>query len=142
MADSYTDVVHKFYEAWANRDEGQILELLHPDVELRTSKSFIYADHSPYKGRAGVHSVMERLINDWDLFRMIPEEIQGAGDMVIARGRYLGTYLATGDKLNAEFVHVFKFQDGKIMLHHTYTDTAQFRDVVGADRAADSTQAG
>jgi ketosteroid isomerase-like protein len=50
--------------------------------------------------------------------------------MVIARGRYHGTHKASGFHLDAEYVHVFKFKDGKVVLQHTYTDTAQFRDAV------------
>jgi hypothetical protein len=42
---------------------------------------------------------------DGDNFRLMPEEITGAGAMVIARGRYIGTHKQTGIALDAEYVH-------------------------------------
>ncbi|HYV64403.1 MAG TPA: nuclear transport factor 2 family protein, partial [Bryobacteraceae bacterium] len=58
-------------------------------------------------------------------------EILGAGEVVIARGRYRGTYKATGTPIDAEFVHVFRFKDRKIAVWQSYTDTAQFKHAVG-----------
>jgi len=49
---------------------------------------------------------------------------------VVALGRYGGVYKGTGVKVDAQFVHVFKFKDGKIAGFQQYTDTAQFKDVV------------
>lgn len=132
MPENYKDVVVEFYNAYASGDLNRLLVLLHPELECRASETFIYADQNPYLGPDGFRRILEKLAGDWEVFQVIPEEIQAAGDLVIARGRYLGTYKATGDHLNAEFVHVFKFKDNKIILQHNYTDTAQFRDVVGA----------
>ena len=50
---------------------------------------------------------------------------------MIARGRYRGTFKATGTAIDAEFVHVFRFKDGKIVMWQSYTDTAQFKEAVG-----------
>ncbi len=49
---------------------------------------------------------------------------------VVALGRYGGVYKATGVKVNAQFVHVFRFKDGKVASFQQYTDTAQFKDAV------------
>ena len=48
---------------------------------------------------------------------------------MVALGRYGGVYKATGARINAQFVHVFKFKNGKVAIFHQYTDTAQFKDV-------------
>ena len=125
-----------YYEAFAHGDIPGMLALLHPEVEFRSAEQFIYADRNPYVGRSGVEQFMQRLTADWDGFKVLPDEIQGAGDLVIARGLYMGTFKATGFRLQAEYVHVFKFKDGKIVLQHTYTDTAQFRDAVVRSREA------
>jgi len=50
---------------------------------------------------------------------------------VITRGRYRGTFKITGTVINAEFVHVFRFKEGRIAMWQSYTDTAQFKDAVG-----------
>jgi ketosteroid isomerase-like protein len=121
-------IIALFYQAFARRDLDSLQQLVHPDVEFRAAENFIYAAQNPYLGPAAVGALIRRIDADWDGFTIIPEEILGTGEMVIARGRYRGTFKATGFALNAEFVHVFKFRDGKISLQHNYTDTAQFRD--------------
>ena len=128
---SYTSMVAAHYHAITQSDISFMLDLLHPKVEFRSSENFIYADRNPYRGKSGVKDLFARLAGDWERFHVLPEEITGAGDMVIARGRFTGKFRGTGTLLDAEFVQVFKFREGRIALIHTYTDTAQFRDAVG-----------
>ena len=128
---SYTSMVAAYYHAYTQSDINFMLDLLHPDMEFRSSENFLYADRNPYRGKEGVRHILTRINEDWEGFQVLPDEITGAGDMVIARGRYKGKFRQTGFMLDAEFVHVFKFRDGRIALQHTYTDTAQFRDAVG-----------
>ena len=128
---SYTSMIAAYYHAFARKDVSFMLDLMHPDVEFRSSENFIYADRNPYRGKDGMKDLLTRMASDWEIFEVLPDEITGAGDMVIARGRYKGKFSHTGFMLDAEFVHVFKFRDGRIVLQHTYTDTAQFRDALG-----------
>ena len=123
-------MIAAYYDAFGRQDYAFLLNLMHTDIEFRSSENFIYADRNPYRGRDGVKHLVDRIATDWETFMIVPEEITGAGDMVIARGRYMGKFKGTGFPLNAEFVHVFKFRDGLIVLQHNYTDTAQFRDAV------------
>ncbi len=123
-------IIASFYQAFARRDLDRMLQLIHPEVEFRAAENFIYAAQNPYLGPAAVAALIKRLDADWNGFVIIPEEIHGTGEMVIARGRYRGSFKAAEFTLNAEFVHVFKFKEGKIVLQHNYTDTAQFRDAV------------
>jgi hypothetical protein len=123
-------IVASFYQAFARRDLEALLQLIHPEVEFRAAENFIYAAQNPYLGPDAVAALIKRIDADWNGFLILPEEIHGTGDMVIARGRYRGTFKANGFSLNAEYVHVFKFRDAKIVLQHNYTDTAQFRDAL------------
>ena len=127
---NYTSMIAAYYHAYAQGDTSFMLDLMHPDVEFRSSENFIYADRNPYRGKEGMKDLFTRMAADWEIFEILPDEITGAGDMVIARGRYKGKFKNTGFLLDAEFVHVFKFRDGRIVLQHTYTDTAQFRDAI------------
>ena len=129
-------IIASFYQAFARRDLDRMLELIHPEVEFRAAENFIYAAQNPYLGPSAVAALIKRIDADWNGFVIIPEEIHGTGDMVIARGRYRGDLKAGKFSLNAEFVHVFKFRDGKIVMQHNYTDTAQFRDAVSRAQLA------
>jgi uncharacterized protein len=120
-----------FYAAMGRGDIPFVIGVLHPDVIWNEAEGFIYADKSPYIGvDALLTGLFARLGGEWDGFSAVPHEIVDGGETVVALGRYGGVYKATGVKIDAQFVHVFKFKDGKVAIFQQYTDTAQFKDAV------------
>jgi ketosteroid isomerase-like protein len=141
MPYDHRNTVKLFYEAYARKDLTTAQELLDPKVEMHAAENFIYASGSPYIGPEAIHDgIFARLEAEWDDFSAIPEEILGAGDVVIARGRFRGVFKKTGTRINAEFVHVFRFKDGKIAIWQSYTDTAQFKEAAGGRYVVGATQ--
>lgn len=127
----YTQTVRTLYEAFEHLDADRLMQVLDPQVEWTSAENFIYADHSPYIGAKTVAQLLfGRLLVDWANFEMIPVEILGSGDIVIANGRFRGVYKVTGARVDAQFVQVFQFKDGKVSKCQVYTDTAQFKDAV------------
>jgi uncharacterized protein len=119
------------YAALGRGDIPYVIGILHPQVIWNEAEGFIYADRNPYVGVDAVLSgVVARLGGEWDGFSAVPAEIVDGGETVVALGRYGGAYKATGVKIDAQFVHVFKFKDGKIASFQQYTDTAQFQNAV------------
>ena len=137
MLHDYTQTVRSFYVAFARRDAQFLTELLDPQIEWTSAENFLYADQSPYVGiDAVLKLIFERLPADWDDFSVSAGEILGGGDLVIANGRFLGRFKANGASINAEFVQVFQFKDGKIAKCQMYTDTAQFKESISRIRLA------
>jgi ketosteroid isomerase-like protein len=133
----YTKTVRAFYDAFAHRDALLFTALLDPQVEWTSAENFLYSDHSPYVGVDAVANlIFERLPADWEYFQVSAGEILGGGDLVIANGRFLGTYKANGASLDAQFVQVFQFKDGKIAKCQMYTDTAKFKESINQIRLA------
>ena len=123
--------VEAFYAAMGRGDMPFVIGILDPQIVWNEAENFVYADHSPYVGLDAVLTgLFARLGGDWDGFSAVPREIVDGGETVVALGRYGGTYKATGVKVDAQFVHVFKFRDGKIAKFQQYTDTAQFQKAV------------
>lgn len=52
-------------------------------------------------------------------------DLAEAGADVIAIGRHGGTRKQSGEKLDAQFFHVFRFEGDRIVSFHQYADTAQ-----------------
>ena len=137
MMHDYTQTVWSFFDALARRDAQLLTELLDPQVEWTSAENFLYADQSPYVGiDAVLKLIFERLPADWDDFSVSAGEVLGGGDLVIANGRFLGRFKANGASINAQFVQVFQFKDGKIAKCQTYTDTAQFKESISRIRLA------
>jgi ketosteroid isomerase-like protein len=133
----YTQTVRAFYDAFAHRDATLFAALADPHIEWTSAENFIYADHSPYIGiDAVLKFIFERLPADWDNFSLTAAEILGGGDLVIASGRFRGTFKTNGASIDAQFVQVFQFKDGKVARCQMYTDTAQFKESISQDRMA------
>ena len=137
MLHDYTQTVRSFYDAFARRDAQLFTELLDPQIEWTSAENFLYADHSPYVGiDAVLKLIFERLPADWDDFSVSAGEVLGGGDLVIANGRFLGRFKANRALINAQFVQVFQFKDGKIARCQMYTDTAKFKESISQGRLA------
>jgi len=137
MLHDYTGTVRSFYDAFARRDAQLFTELLDPQIEWTSAENFLYADQSPYVGiEAVLKLIFERLPADWDEFSVSAGEVLGGGDLVIANGRFLGRFKANRALINAQFVQVFQFKDGKIAKCQMYTDTAQFKESISRIRLA------
>ena len=136
MVTDHRQIIKRFYRLYAIKDIRATMEMFDPQVEVHPAENFIYATGKPYVGLDVVqHSIFTRMDAEWDGFSATPDEILGAGEVVIARGRYRGTYKATGTSIDAEFVHVFRFKGKKIAMWQSYTDTAQFKEAVGGQTA-------
>ena len=123
--------IEAFYAAMGRGDIPFVVGALDPHIVWHEAENFVYADKSPYIGvDALLAGLFARLGGEWEGFSAVPQEIVDGGDTVVALGRYGGVYKATGAKVDAQFVHVFRFKDGKVASFQQYTDTAQFKDAV------------
>ena len=123
--------IEALYSAMGRGDIPFMMANFDPRIVWNEAENFVYADHSPYVGVETLLSgLFARLAGEWDGFAAVPHEIVDGGETVVALGRYGGVYKATGVKVDAQFVHVFWFKDGKIATFQQYTDTAQFKEAV------------
>jgi len=137
MLDDYTQTVRTLYDAFARGDVQLCSALLDPQIEWTAAENFLYADHSPYVGIDAVRKLFfERLPADWDDFSSSAGEVLGGGDLVIASGRFRGRFKANGASIDAQFVQVFQFKDGRIAKCQMYMDTAKFKESISQIRAA------
>ena len=128
MSAENKQTVEDLYAAFGRGDVPAILAAFHPEIEWWEAENFLYSDKNPYRGPQGVLlGVFARLGSEWDGFSATPDEVLDAGDTVIGCGYYGGKYRQTGREVRAQFAHVFKMRDGKVVRFQQYTDTAQFQ---------------
>jgi ketosteroid isomerase-like protein len=123
-------IVESFYDAMERRDYAALDQILDSGVEWNSAENFIYAARNPYVGKEAVMGILRQIEQDWEKFTLVHAETMVVSEIAIIRGRYRGKFKVTGFELDAEFVHVLRFRDGKLVMGQTYTDTAQFRDAV------------
>jgi ketosteroid isomerase-like protein len=120
---SNLDLVRSLYRAFSVGDIPAVLGALSPTVE------WTEAAGGPYGGvsigpEAVLANVFMKLGGEWDGFAAVPSEFVADGATVVALGEYSGAFKATGKSFKAPFAHVWKFDGGKAVSFHQYTDTA------------------
>lgn len=120
------DVIKRLYAAFARGDGPSALAEMNDTIEWNEAESFIYADRNPYLSSAAVaDGVFGRLLADWKDYEATASEFFEAGDVIVALGRSKGTNLASGKPLDAQFAHIWRLKDGKIIGFQQFIDTLQ-----------------
>lgn len=105
------ELLRSGYEAWNRDDCDAWLELLDPEIEIRTSGVFPDLS-SVYQGRAGALRFWERFREAWALFRIEVEEMEERGDTVAAAIRFRATGVDSGVEVDMRFGHAIRVRDG------------------------------
>jgi ketosteroid isomerase-like protein len=133
MSQTNVDVVRGMYESFAAGDVAAVVGAMHPEIVWNEADNFPYADGNPYVGpQAVAEGVFARCGSEWDGFGVEVEELLDAGDTVVALGRYVGVYKATGREQHTQFVHVWRLKGGKAARFQQYADTLQVARVIGS----------
>lgn len=120
------DFVRGVYELFAEGDVPKVLGAMDPEIEWNEAENFPYADGNPYIGpQAVLDGVFMRLGSEWEYWTLDIHDVIGAGDVVIACGRYKAKHKATGRELDAQFARFWGLRDGKLAKFQQYADTCQ-----------------
>lgn len=126
-------VIQNLYNALASGEAVAALALLDDGVVWNEAENFPYADGNPYVGPQRVaEGILGRLMTEWDRFAIDLQQIVDGGDTIVSLGRYHGVYKATGQAIDAQFVHVWTLRGGKVARFQQYVDTLQVARAVGA----------
>ena len=119
--------VQSLYASFATGDVPAVLVAFDPLIHWLEAEGNPLAGKNPYEGpEAVLHGIFLYLVERFDGFAATPVRHVDGGDVVVTEGRYTGTLKATGEPLDAQFAHVWRFKDGKIASFQQYTDTAQW----------------
>lgn len=119
---SNVNIIQGVYEAFAKGDVPGVLGILDANIVWKEADGFPLA--GAYHGPQGVlEGVFMRLGPLWEGFTVTPQEFIDGGDTIVALGHYSGKAVATGKSFQADFAHVWKFQDSKVVRFVQYVDT-------------------
>lgn len=112
LSDRNVELVRSLYQAVNENDLATFLDLMHPDVELRTSG--IYPDFRPaYRGRLGAADYWEATRGVWDNFEIEIKSCEAAGERVLV---LLNQHVEGRDGIAVahEWGHLFEFEGNRI----------------------------
>jgi 2-(1,2-epoxy-1,2-dihydrophenyl)acetyl-CoA isomerase len=126
------DAARAYYEALKGRDAAALLEVLHPDAELRLTDGLPEGLGGSYKGSRAVLGVLGRVAEVFDVAARPETLLDAEGDRVVVLGRYVGRVRTTGRPLDAAFAHVLEFREGRVARHTQVTDSSRWANALGA----------
>ncbi|MGM0854734.1 MAG: nuclear transport factor 2 family protein [Bacillota bacterium] len=124
MPKTNMEIVRSTYEG----SPKHLIEALSEQVEWTEAAGLPYG--GTYHGvEAIVEHVFDYLSKEWDGFNPNVHAYHQVKDknMVMVEGTYSGTYTKTGKEIQADFVHVFTFQNEKIIRFKQYVDSHVIR---------------
>jgi uncharacterized protein len=121
------EMIRGIYEAFGRGDVPTVLGAMDSQITWNEAESAGLSDRNPYIGPTAVlESIFMTKGRVIDGLTVTPTNIIDGGAAVAVEGRYTGTVRSTGKPLNAQFVHVWKIENGKAVRHQQYTDTRQW----------------
>lgn len=121
------ETIKAAYAAFARNDPSVLFGAMDPGIRWNEAEGNPLADRNPYIGPQAIgEGVFGRLLAAIDNFTAVPDRYVDGGDHVIVLGRYGGTVKHSGAAIDAQFCHVYRFQDGKVVTFQQYTDSAQW----------------
>lgn len=131
-----TDILirgRELYTALAGGDVEALRRLLSANFQGQLSEGLPNGLGRRYEGRESM------MTDGWaavgELFEMSPhpEELIDGGDVLIGRGRYVGTAKPTGKSVNAAFAHFWRFDGAQFTGVQQVTDSGKWLEALRAD---------
>ena len=128
---SNLEIIRSTYEGSASSNAKHLAEALSEKVEWTEAEGF------PYGGTyIGVEAIMENVFSqlgsEWDDYKASVNTYHEVSekDVIIAEGMYSGVYKETGKSFEAEFVHIWQLENGKIIKFKQCVDSYIVREAL------------
>src|SRR3712207_766049 len=123
-----TDTLKQGYEAFGNGDLEGAMENFHDDIRWEGSGSARIPGNGVHEGKEAVGQSFVETVQAFDKFTVEPDEFIEDGDTVVALGH---GEIAKGDRSEkVPFVHIWRFEGGKVKRAQVLTDTAVAAEVL------------
>jgi uncharacterized protein len=122
--------VRASYEAFGRGDLDGALGMMSEDIVWHQAQGLPHG--GTYHGLPAVRAAIFDPLDEqwWDDFDATPTEIIGLGDHVVVLGRYTATAKGSGAPLDVPFAHVWRFEEGRAVRFHQFTDTRGWTDAL------------
>jgi ketosteroid isomerase-like protein len=130
MSEENVERVRRLIEAWNRNEPDTAIDILDPGVVLDATRRLV--NPKIYTGIRGMRRMLADTHEVWEEFRMEPDEVVGAGDRVVAIGRWVGRGAGSGVMVEQPVADVFTLQDGRVVRTEIgFTDRAEALEAAG-----------
>jgi ketosteroid isomerase-like protein len=110
------------------------VEIVRRFLKVDVDEALTYADPGivwnpieelPTQGHDAVRASLARWKDEWDDYKVIPEEFLDRGDRVVVTVCLRGRGRGSGVEINARFYDLYTLRDGKIVRMDQFTELSQ-----------------
>jgi ketosteroid isomerase-like protein len=127
MESSDIQLVREAFEAFARGDLDAALELCDPDIVVRDPGR----TGSTIQGRDGLRGFWEEWLENWQEYRVEPQEFIEAGGEVLAHTHQMGLGKLSGIEVGQDLFQVFRVRDCRVVEYRIYAERAEALESVG-----------
>ena len=127
MSEENLEIARRIFTAFAAGDIAAALQEIDPDVVLHVEQ----AGQGVYRGHEGVIKSVVDWIEDFDDFKVVPEEFLDNGDYVVVRTRQTGRGKSSGVPMEGLFWFVCQMREGKAVRIHVVATEQEAFDAAG-----------
>jgi ketosteroid isomerase-like protein len=117
MSEENVEIVRRGFTAFSDGDVAAFLQDMDPDVVLHVDQ----AGQGVYRGHEGVIKSFVDWTEDFDDFKVVPEEFLDNGDYVVVRTRQTGRGKSSGAPVEGLVWFVCQMREGKAVRIHVLT---------------------
>lgn len=123
-------IILKIYDGLSSSNMNPLLKNLDDNIQWIETTGFPYGGN--YNGIESVKLIFSRLESEWDNYKSTAQNYYETTDeqIIIVEGFYSGVYKKTKNPFQANFVHIWKFEDGKIIEFKQCLDSYLVRKVM------------
>lgn len=130
MSRENVEIIRRAFEAFRANDVDAWLATISPNVQVFPNPREPGAK-TLYEGREGVLEYLSNWYAGWDEYLVEPTRFIEADDYVVVATRETGTAKQSGIRVEEEFSHVFRLQDGQTVEWRQFGPLHEALDAVG-----------
>jgi ketosteroid isomerase-like protein len=117
-----TDTLKQGYEAFGNGDLEGAMKDWNDDIRWEGSESTRIPGNGVHEGKEAVAQSLQETVQAYETFTVTPDEFIEDGDTVVTLGHTEASKGGRSEKI--PFVHIWRFEGGKVKRAQILTDTA------------------
>jgi uncharacterized protein len=129
MSDN-SEALRRGYEAFNTRDADTLAALYEDDVRWEGPNTQGIPMSGTYEGRDAVLEALGRIGDDFDQFRVSPDEMVEQGDTIVVLSHIEGR-TKSGNDLRSPGVEIYRMSGGKVKRVQSLVDTAEMKNALG-----------
>jgi ketosteroid isomerase-like protein len=130
MSQENVEIIRRAFEAFRANDVDAWLATISPNVKVFPNPREPGAK-TLYEGREGVLEYLSNWYGGWDEYMIEPTRFIEADDYVVVATRETGTAKQSGIRVEEEFSHVFRLQDGQTVEWRQFGPLPEALEAVG-----------